>query len=97
MGQFSNRVVASGRALLNRLLPDVYIYTDHYSGKAKRLKLLGLEDGLAIVGMVHGACGVTSRCGTHRRGGRAVPWLWHDATGRVHHRCVDSLPSAHDP
>lgn len=30
--QFANRVVASGRALLNRLLPDVYIYTDHYSG-----------------------------------------------------------------
>lgn len=35
--QFSNRVVASGRALLNRLLPDVYIYTDHYSGKARGL------------------------------------------------------------
>mmetsp|Transcript_28695 Transcript_28695/g.37619 ORF Transcript_28695/g.37619 Transcript_28695/m.37619 type:complete len:396 (-) Transcript_28695:64-1251(-) len=31
--QTSNRVVSSGRALLNRLIPDVYIYTDHFSGK----------------------------------------------------------------
>jgi len=31
--QTSNRVVTSARALLNRLLPDVYIYTDHFSGK----------------------------------------------------------------
>jgi hypothetical protein len=63
------------------------------------LKLLGLqvEHGLAIVGMVHGTCGVTSCCDSHRRGGRAVPRLWHDASGRVYHRCVDSLPLAHAP
>jgi len=30
--QFANRVVESGRRLLNRLLPDVFIHTDHYSG-----------------------------------------------------------------
>ena len=32
--QFANRVVHSGRELLNRLLPDVYIHTDHYKGVA---------------------------------------------------------------
>ena len=31
--QFANRMVTSARALLNRLIPDVYIYTDHYTGK----------------------------------------------------------------
>ncbi len=28
----ANRVVDSARGLLNKLLPDVYIYTDHYTG-----------------------------------------------------------------
>lgn len=28
----ANRVVDSSRGLLNKLLPDVYIYTDHYAG-----------------------------------------------------------------
>uniref|UniRef100_A0A6V1PIS5 RNA 3'-terminal phosphate cyclase insert domain-containing protein n=1 Tax=Heterosigma akashiwo TaxID=2829 RepID=A0A6V1PIS5_HETAK len=31
--QTANRCVAAARALLNRLLPDVYVYTDHYKGK----------------------------------------------------------------
>jgi RNA 3'-terminal phosphate cyclase-like protein len=30
--QFVNRVVDSGRRLLNRLLPDVWLHTDHSSG-----------------------------------------------------------------
>uniref|UniRef100_A0A7R9U6Q7 RNA 3'-terminal-phosphate cyclase (ATP) n=1 Tax=Pinguiococcus pyrenoidosus TaxID=172671 RepID=A0A7R9U6Q7_9STRA len=30
--QIANRLVDSARALLNRFLPDVWIYTDHYSG-----------------------------------------------------------------
>lgn len=32
--QFANRVVTSARGLLNRLLPDVYVHTDHYKGLA---------------------------------------------------------------
>lgn len=30
--QTSNRVVTSARELLNKFIPDVYIYTDHYKG-----------------------------------------------------------------
>ena len=32
--QFANRVVTSARELLNKLLPDVYVHTDHYKGVA---------------------------------------------------------------
>ncbi len=32
--QFANRVVTAARGLLNRLLPDVYVHTDHYKGAA---------------------------------------------------------------
>lgn len=32
--QFANRVVTSARGLLNRLLPDVFVHTDHYKGAA---------------------------------------------------------------
>lgn len=32
--QFANRLVSSARALLNRLLPDVYVHTDAYKGAA---------------------------------------------------------------
>lgn len=31
--QMANRMVESARGILNNLLPDVYIYTDHYKGK----------------------------------------------------------------
>eukprot|EP00051_Salpingoeca_urceolata_P016461 m.218478 g.218478 ORF g.218478 m.218478 type:complete len:370 (+) comp18683_c0_seq5:254-1363(+) len=31
--QTANRIVDSARGLLNKLLPDVYIYTDHYTGQ----------------------------------------------------------------
>lgn len=31
--QVSNRLVESARGVLNRMLPDVWIYTDHYSGR----------------------------------------------------------------
>ncbi|MCO5572838.1 hypothetical protein L7F22_026597 [Adiantum nelumboides] len=31
--QMSNRMVDSARGVLNHFLPDVYIFTDHYSGK----------------------------------------------------------------
>ena len=30
--QHGNRIVASSRALLNKFIPDVYVYTDHYKG-----------------------------------------------------------------
>jgi hypothetical protein len=30
--QMANRMVDSARGVLNRLLPDVYIFTDHYTG-----------------------------------------------------------------
>lgn len=31
--QIANRVVDGARSILNNLLPDVYIYTDHFKGK----------------------------------------------------------------
>lgn len=31
--QLSNRLVASARSVLNRYIPDVYIYTDVYKGE----------------------------------------------------------------
>eukprot|EP00124_Ichthyophonus_hoferi_P000881 Ihof_evm5s38 gene=Ihof_evmTU5s38 len=42
--QTGSRVVESARGLLNRLLPDVYIYTDHYKGTES-----GLSPGYALV------------------------------------------------
>lgn len=30
--QTSNRIVETSRGLFNKLLPDVYIYSDHYKG-----------------------------------------------------------------
>eukprot|EP00301_Raphidiophrys_heterophryoidea_P023413 c7316_g1_i2.p1 GENE.c7316_g1_i2~~c7316_g1_i2.p1 ORF type:complete len:364 (+),score=87.47 c7316_g1_i2:1254-2345(+) len=40
----SNRVVESARGILNRFLPDVYIYTDHYKGEDS-----GLSPGYGVV------------------------------------------------
>jgi RNA 3'-terminal phosphate cyclase-like protein len=31
--QMANRMVDSVRGILNRLIPDVYVFTDHYSGQ----------------------------------------------------------------
>jgi len=35
--QHANRMVDTARGVLNNLLPDVYIYTDHYKGKESGL------------------------------------------------------------
>lgn len=41
--QMANRLVDGARGILNNLLPDVYIYTDHFKGKDS-----GLSDAAHI-------------------------------------------------
>ncbi|GAQ89366.1 RNA 3'-terminal phosphate cyclase [Klebsormidium nitens] len=51
--QMANRMVDSARGVLNRLLPDVYIFTDHYTG-AESGKSPGY--GLALVAESTSGC-----------------------------------------
>lgn len=37
--QMANRLVDGARGILNNLLPDVYIYTDHFKGKDSGLSV----------------------------------------------------------
>ena len=59
--QYSNRMIDTTRELLNKLIPDVYIYTDHYKGKNA-----GLSSGYAISLVAETTTGVlysAERCG----------------------------------
>ncbi|KAE9351238.1 putative RNA 3'-terminal phosphate cyclase-like protein [Phytophthora fragariae] len=51
--QTSNRIVETGRGLFNKLLPDVYIYSDHYKGAES-----GQSPGFALNLVVETTTGV---------------------------------------
>lgn len=57
--QMSNRMVDASRGILNRLLPDVYIFTDHYSGQ-----LSGRSPGygISLVAETTSGCLISAEC-----------------------------------
>lgn len=57
--QMANRMVDASRGILNRLLPDVYIFTDHYSGQ-----LSGRSPGygISLVAETTSGCLISAEC-----------------------------------
>ncbi|GLJ45219.1 hypothetical protein SUGI_0951760 [Cryptomeria japonica] len=57
--QMANRMVDASRAILNRLLPDVYVFTDHYSGQ-----LSGRSPGygISLVAETTTGCLISAEC-----------------------------------
>jgi len=55
----ANRMVDASRGILNRLLPDVYIFTDHYSGQ-----LSGRSPGygISLVAETTSGCLISAEC-----------------------------------
>eukprot|EP01018_Ginkgo_biloba_P032082 Gb_01471 [translate_table: standard] len=57
--QMANRMVDASRGILNQLLPDVYIFTDHYSGQ-----LSGRSPGygISLVAETTSGCLISAEC-----------------------------------